>query len=128
MNKALQTLRIGVGTVMVVYGLSQVGRPTEWYKYVPPWLSKLLPMPESWLMRSHGAINVGLGLVFMSGLRPVFVSYATLAWWLSILPFAFYEDWQSGMRDFAIIMAVVAVILLVQRDRSRWTFGPFMVQ
>lgn len=126
MKEALQTLRIGVGTVMVVYGLSQIVRPSEWYRYIPPFIDRILPEP--WFMRSHGAFNVGLGLVFMSGWRPVYVSYATLAWWLTILPFAFYEDWHSGMRDFAIIMAVIAVIALVRNDTVRWTFGPFMVK
>lgn len=112
MNNALKTLRLGIGTVMVVYGVSQMVKPSGWYRYVPDWLDKILPEPL--FMRAHGAVNLGLGLVFMSGWRPVFVSNATLAWWISILPFAFYEDWHSGMRDIAIISGITAVVLLLQ--------------
>jgi uncharacterized membrane protein YphA (DoxX/SURF4 family) len=115
MNKpALYVLRITIGSVMVVYGISQIVRPDGWYKYVPGTIDKFLPEPH--FMRAHGIVNMKLGILFMSGVKPVYVSYATLAWWLSILPFAFYEDWHSGMRDIAIISGVAAVIFLLHAE------------
>lgn len=108
-------IRIAVGSVMAAYGMNQMTNPKSWEHYEPGWLKKLLPVSPGAFMQSHGSVNVGLGLLFMSGWRIGFVSWATYAWWLSILPFVARQDWREGARDFAIIAAVLAVAIGASR-------------
>jgi hypothetical protein len=102
-------IRVPIGIVMAVYGMHQLKNPQSWFSYIPRWLENSIPMKTETFMRSHGSINVGLGLLFISGRHITFVSWATFAWWLSILPFAARKDWRTGMRDFAITASVLAI-------------------
>ena len=106
-------IRLSIGLTMVVFGLHQLARPRPWLVYIPAWMERLLPIKPETFMQSHGAQNVTLGLLFISGWHIVFVSWATVVWWLSILPFALWHDWAIGLRDMAIICAVLAVAVSV---------------
>jgi hypothetical protein len=97
---------------MVAYGLHQIVRPQHWLEYMPGWLQRLLPMKTTSFMKEHGAGNVTLGLLLLMNVKPEFLYWVVLAWWLSILPFAFYEDWRSGMRDVIIVAGILALIRL----------------
>jgi hypothetical protein len=103
--------RIITAITMLSYGAHQIAKPTKWLDYMPSFLQKLLPMPATSFMREHGGINVGLGALFLLNVKPQFVYWAVFAWWLSILPFAYYQDWRTGMRD-AIIIAGIAGVLI----------------
>lgn len=114
MNESAQLLiRLSISLLMIAYGISQVIKPGSWFNYIPPWLARLLPMQTSTFMREHGAGNIALGLLFMLNVRPEWVYWLVLAWWLSILPFVFYENWQSGLRDVVIIAGIIALITAV---------------
>lgn len=111
-------IRATVGSVMVAYGISQLHNPKSWLHYEPEWLKSLLQVKPELFMQVHGAQNIGLGLLFISGWRIIFISWATYAWWLSILPFATKVDWRTGARDLAIISAILAVAVSSTRKSS----------
>lgn len=116
MELPILLIRSAVGIVMIIYGINQIHKPKTWFMYVPSFVSKLIPERiEARFMQAHGGINVGLGILFFTGFSAVFVSWATFAWWLSILPFAFMHEWRTGLRDFAIVAAVLAVAVAVSR-------------
>lgn len=106
-------IRFGVGIVMVVFGLHQIKSPASWQHYIPGLVRFMMPISSSTFMRLHGSGNVSLGLLLMSGLIQPVSACLALAWWLWVLPFAAYYDWTVGLRDFAIAMALLALVYLV---------------
>ena len=103
-----------VGLTMIAFGLNQLKNPDAWMGYVPTFLEKLLPTALSrTFMRIHASVNVGLGVLFAVGVWPAVIAWLTIIWWLSILPFALKYNWKIGMRDFAIVAAVLAVALTI---------------
>jgi len=109
---AILLIRLGVGLTMIAFGVSQFVNPKGWIGYLPGWMQKLMPMKPTSFMREHAVGNFILGLLFVIGIWPVVIAWCVALWWLSILPFALRYDRYIGLRDGAIILAVVAVILL----------------
>lgn len=110
--------RIATALTMIAYGVHQLAKPQKWFSYMPPVLQKLLPQDTASFMREHGALNVTLGGLFLLNVKPQFVYWAVFAWWLSILPFAFYEDWRTGMRDAIIIAGIAGVIIALYKNKE----------
>ncbi len=110
---ALQ-IRIGVGSVMLLFGLSQISSPGRWREYIPPVVRFIMPMQPETFMRIHALGNLGLGLILLLGLWLPVTVWLVLAWWLWVLPFAFYADISKGLRDVAIIMSLLALIVLIR--------------
>lgn len=107
-------IRIGVGTVMIAFGASQFRSPHKWLDYMPRFVRFILPIEPAAFMRVHSLSNLVLGILLLSGLwMPAALGFV-LAWWIAILPFAFYKDFTIGLRDFAIIMALIAMLVLTQ--------------
>lgn len=113
METAALLIRVSTAITMVVYGVSQIIKPTHWLSYVPPWLSRLLPGNDLLMMQLHGGGNLILGLWLMLGVSPALAAWLCLAWWISIWPFAFYYDWRDGLRDFVIICGLAAYLWLI---------------
>lgn len=109
------TLRLGTALIMLVFGVHQMLWPHEWFEYLPSWLKKLSPVSETIDMRLHALGNSILGIWFVINVFPVFIAWAVLIWWLSILPFAFRRNWSMGMRDLTIIFAIVAYLQLLYK-------------
>lgn len=106
-------LRLGVSLAMLAFGLNQFLSPKTWVKqYLPTWFQKLLLLPPITFMRLHALGNLALGSLFLLGLFPGLIPLFVLVWWLTILPFAFWHDWTIGLRDLAIILAVLSYFLI----------------
>jgi hypothetical protein len=100
-------LRLGPSVVMMAFGSHQMYSPQPWIKeYMPKWIKNLYDPDIT--MRIHGTGNAILGLLLLFGIG----EWWSLIWWLSILPFAFYGSWKAGLRDLAIVLSLVALILL----------------
>lgn len=110
---AIWLIRISVGLTMVIYGIHQIKSPAKWLHYMPGAVRFILPVSSTTFMQSHGAINLALGVVLMSGLFAPVAACISLVWWLSITPFAFYYDWTVGVRDLVITASLLALIYLV---------------
>lgn len=107
---SLQLIRASVGLTMVAFGLHQIWQPKQWVHYIPHWLEKLDPLQTTTTLRIHGAGNLVLGVLFLSGLWTIIASWLTIAWWVSILPFALYHDWRIALRDLVVIVSVIAFL------------------
>lgn len=111
-DTATLLIRLGVGGVMLLFGISQIKSPEKWLKYMPSLIRFLMPIKPESFMRIHSLGNLGLGLLLITGLlQPLSIGLA-LAWWIWVLPFAFSYDYTVGLRDFAIIMALAALLVL----------------
>lgn len=105
-------IRLGVGIVMLLFGLSQIKSPAKWLGYIPGFLKFIMPIRPTSFMRLHSLGNIVLGGLLVSSFwQPVSI-WLALIWWGTILPFAFYYGYTTGLRDFAIIMALVSLLLL----------------
>src|SRR5687767_13165634 len=103
MEISLLLIRITVSLVMICFGLNQLLDPKHWVKdFMPKFLIKLLPINSTNFMRIHALGNSSLGFLFLSGLFIKPAAYLTFLWWFTILPFAFYYDWKTGLRDLTI--------------------------
>ncbi|MDB5181361.1 MAG: hypothetical protein JWP13_124 [Candidatus Saccharibacteria bacterium] len=72
----------------------------------------LMPVKPSSFMRVHGIGNLALGILLVSGLfQPVSI-WLALLWWAWVSPFAFYYEFTVGLRDLAIIMALISLLIL----------------
>lgn len=109
---AVTLIRTGVGITMLCFGLSHLIRPQAWIVYIPRWIRHISPLAPVEVMRLHSFGNLLLGGLFGSGLVRGVTPWLIAMWWLSILPFALVHDRYIGLRDFAIIMALFAVIVL----------------
>lgn len=107
-------IRIGVGTVMVAYGVSQQLSPHKWLDYMPGLVSFIMPIRPASYIRIHSLGNLGLGILLLGGLWMPAALWLVLAWWIWILPFAFYKDFTIGLRDSAIIMSLIALLVLTK--------------
>lgn len=105
-------IRFGVGLVMIVFGINQMRSPTGWLAYMPPFVRFILPIDSKLFMRMHGVTNLVLGALLLSGLWLPVAACIALAWWIWILPFATYYHWTVGLRDLAIILALLALVYL----------------
>jgi hypothetical protein len=106
-------IRLGIGFNMVVFGLHQMWKPEKWLHYIPKFLQFIMPVKSTSFLRSHGCINFALGILLMIGVWQPAITWISIFWWGSILPFAFLVDFAIGLRDLSIIMALVALLLLV---------------
>ena len=106
-------IRIGVSSVQVLFGLSQQRSPEDWLGYIPKPIQFIMPIKPAKFMRIHSLGNLGIGIWLLSGLALPVAIWVSLLWWIWILPFAFYKAMSIGLRDFAIIMSLIALLLLV---------------
>lgn len=105
-------IRLGVGVVMVLFGLSQLRSPELWLTYIPRIIRFFMPMEPKIFMRIHSLGNLGLGLLLCLGIWFPVILWITIFWWISILPFAFYYEYTVGLRDVSIILALIALLML----------------
>ena len=107
MNTSL-ILRLAPAAVMIIFGIAQLIQPEAWLQYIPDWL----PFNHMLIMRGHAIFNIILGVLLASGWQAKYVVPVVIAWWLSIVPFAFAQDWTIGVRDLAIITELIVLAML----------------
>lgn len=111
MNPA-DLIRVSVSLVMLLFGLDQFINPKPWTKmYLPKFFRDLPTFGTTHFMRIHALGNISLALIFLSSIYLNLVTLLVLAWWITILPFALYADWRIALRDFAIIAALLSLVI-----------------
>jgi hypothetical protein len=109
--EAFQLLRLAIGMNMVLFGTDQSINTSHWLAYLPDSLQKINPFSPILTMRIHALGNLILGAFLLFDLWAPFIFWATLGWWLLILPFAYYRQWTIGLRDTTIIAAIIALLI-----------------
>jgi hypothetical protein len=110
MDLYVTSLRIIISATMVLFGIDQITNPNAWTSYVPDKIAELTHMNKKLIIRVHSFGNLILGVLFGTGVNLTFTTWATLIWWVSILPFAFLYDWRIGLRDTAIVGALALIL------------------
>lgn len=114
MDPAQFLLRLGPALAMVIFGINQWRKPTDWLHYIPEWISSSSPMKPQMQMRLHAVGNIAFGLFLISNWQPYWSAWVALIWWVTILPFAFRASWAVGLRDLAITLGLLALVLLMR--------------
>lgn len=106
-------IRAAIGLNMLVFGVHQLLKPTEWTPYIPKWLSRIDPLSDNLTMRLHAAGNILLGPWLLSGILQSWSVWAAFLWMLSIVPFALWHKWDIGVRDAVIAASLFALIRML---------------
>jgi hypothetical protein len=106
-------IRAGIALAMFAFGIEQLLKPSRWTGYIPPLLSRLLPTSPNTTMRMHAVGNIVLGIWLAIGFYHPVILWLAFLWWLSILPFALWRDWRVGLRDLAITLTLLVLVLQV---------------
>ncbi len=104
---------------MVAFGAHQITCPKSWHHYLPPWVERRLPVGRNEAFLLHGAGNVSLGLLLISGLFPRLTIRSAIWWWITVTPFAARADWRSGARDLGILGSLLSAQRLLNKERSK---------
>ena len=105
-------LRIGLGIVTAVFGVSQLRDWKPWQAYVPAWLRWTQFPSEALFWRGHASLNVLLGIALFSGLYLQWVALFLTAWLAAITFATFFTDKRTSARDFGLTSAALALWLL----------------
>jgi hypothetical protein len=114
-DTAALLIRLGVGICMILFGISQVKSPRNWFVYLPGPVRFILPTKPETFMRIHAIGNLVLGIILAANLWMPVTVWLNIFWWASILPFAFYKEMSTGLRDAAIIVSLIALLVLIQK-------------
>lgn len=87
-------------------------KPEAGLVYIPKPLKFISPLKPASIMRTHSLGNLCLGLLLTSGLFQPVSLWLVLTWWRFVLPLCARIDITDGLRDFAIITTIVALIIL----------------
>ncbi|HZS42978.1 MAG TPA: hypothetical protein VFA52_02040 [Candidatus Paceibacterota bacterium] len=114
-DAAIAIIQWPIGITMLVFGIHQMSKPAEWFKFLPAWVSKISPIKNpATEMRIHSLGNIIFGLFLMFPFGAMLVAaWIAFIWWLTIVPFAWRVDWALGMRDLCITLALGALIFLL---------------
>ena len=108
-------LRIGIGLVIIYFGLQQVSDPSGWIAYLPAWV-KILPISEMNFIYLNGYFELIFGTLLVLGFYTKIISFLLSLHLLSIVYTVGYNE--IGVRDFGIFIALVSIFLHEQSNRA----------
>lgn len=108
-------LRLGIGAIMIIFGLRQLKNPLGWNNYIPEFAHELIHSEEkeARIMRIHATGNVMLGIFLVSGIFPLIAAWMAFLWWIAVAPFGFMKKLEVGVRDTSLITAIGTLILFL---------------
>jgi hypothetical protein len=110
---AIWFIKLGVAITMIAFGIHQARYPEKWLRFLPNALRKTHVLKPTATMRAHALGNILIGLLLLFPLYSLVSGWIALIWWLSVIPFAWKEDWQIGLRDLSIAASLGAMITLL---------------
>src|SRR3989344_118217 len=108
-------LRIGIGLVIIYFGLQQISDPSAWTAYLPRWIENL-PVSDINFVYLNGYFELIFGALLILGFQTRIVSFLLSLHMLGIVLTVGYNE--IGVRDFGIFVAVFAVFL---HGQSGWS-------
>lgn len=109
-------LRIGLAGVFLYAGVNSLLNPTAWLGFVPQRIEVIPFLSRELALTIHGAFEILLALILLIGL------WKRLAATLAFLSLAgiiiFYGIDDISFRDFGLLMAAYALMLLVRPTRG----------
>ena len=109
-------LRLGLAILFLWFGFSQLLDGLNWVSWVPEWAVNFLHIPPAMIVLANGSFEVVAGSLLALN---IWVRWAALL--LALHLFVLIIDigpTAIGVRDFAIMMATLALALLVAKEKS----------
>lgn len=119
-------LRVGLSLVFLWFGFSQLVDATQWVAYVPDYAVSLSPFSAITLVHLNGFFEIVFGSLLLLGLFTRFTALLLALHMIDITIIVGLD--QTGVRDFAISIATIAVFLngIDWLSLDRWRrVGPF---
>ncbi|TAJ16040.1 DoxX family protein [Patescibacteria group bacterium] len=110
----LLVLRLGLASVFLWFGFSQLTNGIAWVAWVPEWAVQLLHIPPAMIVLGNGLFEVIAGALLALGffVRPVAV---LLAIHTAIIVFEIGFT-AIGVRDFGLLTGLIALALISQKN------------
>ena len=115
-HAGLLTFRLGLASVFLWFGFSQLLDGIHWVGWVPEWAVTFLHLPPAFIVLGNGLFEVVFGALLAMGLWVRFVAML-LALHLALITFDIGIT-AIGVRDFGLTLATVALALLGKGDQS----------
>ena len=110
----LHILRLGLATVFLWFGFSQLVDGINWVNIVPDWAVQLFHLPPAIIVLGNGLFEVIFGTLLAIGIRVRHVAFALA---LHLVPIIVTLGVSSmGVRDFGLCMATIALGLLTKEN------------
>ncbi len=101
-------LRVGIGLVIIWFGLQQVTNPSGWTAYLPSFV-KSLPLSEISFVYLNGYFEIIFGVLMIAGFYLRIVALLLAIHMAGIVFSVGYNE--IGVRDFGIFIALVSIFL-----------------
>lgn len=114
-------LRIGIGTVFLLFGVDKFLHMNVWSAYMPQWLPSLLPFSMEMFMYFQGTLEAILGLFLIIGFWS-----RTSAFICALILFGIIASLginEITIRDFGLLMGSLALSL---REQGKWSVDAMM--
>lgn len=112
----LLVLRLGLATVFLWFGFSQLVDGINWVSIVPDWAVQLFRLPPAMIVLANGLFEVVFGALLAMGFK---VRHIAFAFALHLVPIIVtLGPSPSGVRDFGLCMAALALGLLATPTRN----------
>lgn len=112
---AIRILRLGLGAVLLVFGVSKLADPVGWLGYLPPWLAGVLPIAPQQFFVGVGVLEAVLGALLVTGYALRVVALLAALYLLSVIVAVGANE--IAVRDFGLLMALLALSVLARGDR-----------
>lgn len=109
----LIVLRLGLASLFLWFGFSQLFDGISWVSWVPDWAVATLHLPPAMLVLANGLFEIILGSLLAIGIF-VRVIALILALHLTVITFDIGIT-AIGVRDFALTLATFALVLLEKK-------------
>ena len=112
-------LRIGIGLVIMWFGLQQIANPSGWVVYLPEF-TKSLPISQINFVLLNGYFELVFGALLIAGFYLRIVALLLALHMAGIVLSVGYNE--IGVRDFGILTALVAIFFHGPSDWSTQEF------
>lgn len=107
-NTSSLVLRVGLGLVMLWFGVSQGKNPSAWVNYLPSFTENL-PLSQITFIYLNSWFEICLGILLIAGLQTRIVASLLALHMIGIVFSVGYNA--TGVRDFGLTMALISIAL-----------------
>ena len=108
----LHILRLGLASVFLWFGFSQLLDSLSWVDIVPEWAVNMLHIPPAMIVMGNGIFEVILGSLLATGF---FVRTVALVFALHLIPIILdFGLTATGIRDLGLMFSVFALVLIYE--------------
>lgn len=115
-------LRVGIGLVIIWFGLQQISDSSAWVAYLPLW-TKSLSISQINLIYLNGWFELTFGTLLIIGFYTRIIAFVLTLHLLSVVLAVGYNE--IGVRDFGLAIAAFSIFL---HGSSDWSLDAKMLE